>query len=138
MAATKTVLRVTNNRAIVRVIGTAGADTATITLNSDLVGSGDALTAGGTPTANISLIKSSTANNISITRGAATVAVMYGDSVIDQPEFVLTDGNTADIVVTFNTGGGMILLDITKVAGYSPKFESASFGGNDNIAAVGS
>jgi hypothetical protein len=138
MAATKTVLRVNNNRAIVRIVGTAAADTATITLNSDLVGTGDALTAGGTPTANIAMIKSSTANSISITRGAATVAVLHGSDLLDTPEFTIADGNTSDIVVTFNAGGGMILLDITKVAGYSPKFESAQFGGGDNIANVGS
>lgn len=138
MAATKTVLRVNNNRAIVRIIGTAAADTSTITLNSDLIGSGDALTAGGTPTANISMIKYSTLNNISVVRNSVASAVCYGDGVIEQPEFTFADQNTFDIVVTFNTGPGMILLDITKVAGFSPKMESAQFGGNDNIAAVGS
>lgn len=138
MAATKTVLRVTNNRAMVRIVATAGADTATITLNSDLVGSGDALTAGGTPTANISLIKTSSLNSITVARNGVSVATLYGSDVIDQPEFVLNDQNTSDIVVTFNTGGGMILLDITKVAGYSPKMESGTYGGGDNIAAVGS
>jgi hypothetical protein len=138
MAATKTVLRVNNNRAIVRIVGTAASDTATITLNSDLVGTGDALTAGGTPTANIAMIKSSTANHIHVTRNSVQVATVYGVDLIEHPEFVLTDQNTFDIVVTFQVGAGMILLDITKVAGYSPKFESAQFGGGDNIANVGS
>ena len=138
MAAPKTVLRVNNNRAIVRVVGTAAADTATITLNTDLVGTGDALTSGGTPTANIAMIKSSTANHIHVTRNSVQVATMYGGDLIDQPEFVLSDQNTFDIVVSFQGGAGMILLDITKVAGYSPKFESAQFGGGDNINAVGS
>jgi hypothetical protein len=138
MAVTKTVLRVNNNRAIVRLIATASSDTATITLNSDLVGSGDALTAGGTPAANIVQAKSSTANSISIVRNAVTVSQLFGVDLVDQPEFVLADQNTSDIVVTFNGGGGMLLLDITKTAGYSPKMESAQFGGNDNIAAVGS
>lgn len=138
MAVTKTVLRVNNNRAIVRIIGTIASDTATITLNSDLVGTGDALTSGGTPTANIAMIKTSTSNHIHVARNSVLVATMFGDSLIDQPEFVLADQNTFDIVVTFQAGAGMILLDITKVAGYSPKFESAQFGGNDNIAVVGS
>ena len=138
MAATKTVLRVTNNRAIVRVVGTTASDTATITLNSDLVGTGDALTAGGTPTANISMIKSSTLNSITVVRNSVTVAALYGADLLDQPEFTLTDQNTSDIVVTFVGGAGAIWLDITKVAGYSPKFESAQFGGGDNIANVGS
>jgi hypothetical protein len=138
MAATKTVLRVNNNRAIVRIVGTAAADTATITLNTDLVGSGDALTAGGTPTANISMIKSSTLNSITVARNGTTVAALYGADLLDQPEFVQADSNTSDIVVTFVGGAGAIWLDITKVAGYSPKMESAQFGGGDNIAAVGS
>jgi hypothetical protein len=138
MAATKTVLRVNNNRAIVRIVGTAGGDTSTITLNSDLVGTGDALTAGGTPTANIAMIKCSTANHIHVTRNSVQVATIYGTDTIDQPEFVLADQNTFDIVVSFQGGAGMVLLDITKVAGYSPKFESAQFGGGDNIANVGS
>lgn len=138
MAATKTVLRVNNNRAIVRIVGTTAADTATITLNSDLVGSGDALTSGGTPTANISMIKSSTLNSITVVRNSVTVAALYGADVLDQPEFTLADQNTADIVVTFVGGAGAIWLDITKVAGYSPKMESAQFGGGDNIANVGS
>jgi hypothetical protein len=138
MAATKTVLRVNNNRAIVRIVATAGGDTSTITLNSDLVGTGDALTSGGTPTANIAMIKSSTANHIHVTRNSVQVATMYGGDLIDQPEFILADQNTFDIVVSFQGGAGMILLDITKVAGYSPKFESAQFGGGDNIANVGS
>jgi hypothetical protein len=138
MAATKTVLRVTNNRAVIRVVGTAAADTATITLNSDLVGTGDALTSGGTPTANIAMIKCSTANHIHVTRNSVQVATMYGGDLIDQPEFVLADQNTFDIVVSFQGGAGMILLDITKVSGYSPKFEAGSFGGGDDITAVGS
>jgi hypothetical protein len=103
-----------------------------------LVGSGDALTSGGTPTANISMVKSSTATSITLARNGTTVAALYGSDIIDSPEFTLADGNTSDIVVTFVGGGGMILLDITKVAGYSPKFESAQFGGGDNIANVGS
>lgn len=138
MAATKTVLRVNNNRAMVRIVGTTAADTATITLNSDLIGAGDALTAGGTPTANITTIKSSTLNSITIVRNAVTVAALYGSDVLDQPEFTTADQNTFDIVVTFVGGAGTIWLDITKVSGYSPKMESAQFGGNDNIANVGS
>ena len=138
MAATKTVLRVNNNRAIIRIVGTTASDTSTITLNSDLVGTGDALTSGGTPTANIAMIKTSTANSITVARNGTTVAAQYGSDQLDTPEFVLADQNTSDIVVTFNSGGGMILLDITKVAGYSPKFEAGSFGGGDNIGAVGS
>jgi hypothetical protein len=138
MAATKTVLRVNNNRAVIRIVATGGGDSSSIALNSDLVGTGDALTAGGTPTAIIAKVKTSTANSINLLRTGVTVGAFYGSDVIDESDWVLTDQPTSDIVVNFVGGAGMVLLEITKVAGYSPKFESASFGGNDNIAAVGS
>ena len=138
MAATKTVLRVTNNRAIIRVVGTAASDTATISLATDLVGSGDALTSGGTPTAIISKVKTSTANHVHITRNSVNVATFFGSDVIDESDWVLTDQPTHDIVVTFNGGAGMVLIEITKISGYSPKFETASFGAYDNPAVVGS
>ena len=138
MAATKTVLRVTNNRAIIRVVGTAASDTATISLATDLVGSGDALTSGGTPTAIISKVKTSTANHVHITRNSVNVATFFGSDVIEESDWVLTDQPTHDIVVTFNGGAGMVLIEITKISGYSPKFETASFGAYDNPAVVGS
>jgi len=138
MAAVKTVLRCTNNRAIVRVTGTAAADTATITLSTDLVGSGDALTSGGTPTANIYAAHSETANQITVVRNSVLVGSFFGAGPFATPDVTLNDQNTSDIVVTFVGGPGMIVLDLTKVAGFSPKFESAQFGGGDNIAAVGS
>jgi hypothetical protein len=138
MAATKTVLRVTNNRAVIRVVGTAAADTATITLNTDLVGSGDALTSGGTPTAIISKVKTSSANHVHLTRNSVDVGTFFGSDVIEESDWVLTDQPTSDVVVTFHGGAGMVLIELTKVSGYSPKFEAGSFGGNDNIAAVGS
>lgn len=138
MAATKTVLRVNNNRAVIRVVGTAAADTATIALATDLVGSGDALTSGGTPTAIIAKVKTSSANSITLVRNAVTVGAFYGSDVVEESDWVLTDQPTSDIVVTFVGGAGMVIIEITKVSGYSPKFEAASFGGNDNIAAVGS
>ena len=138
MAVTKTVLRVTNNRAVIRVVGTAAADTATIALATDLVGSGDALTSGGTPTAIISKVKTSSANSVTLVRNAVTVGAFYGSDVIEESDWVLTDQPTSDVVVTFVTGPGMVIVELTKVSGYSPKFEAASFGGNDNIAAVGS
>jgi hypothetical protein len=137
MAATKTVLRVSNNRAIVRVIGTAAADTATIAF-ADLVGTGDALTSGGTPRANIARVKTSSANSITLARNGTTVGAFYGSDVIEESDWVLSDVNDQPIVVTFVGGAGMIILELSKVDGYSPKFETASFGAYDNPAAVGS
>jgi hypothetical protein len=138
MAATKTVLRVSNNRAVIRVVATAGGDTSTITLNSDLVGTGDALTSGGTPTALIAKVKTSSANSVTLVRNGVTVGAFYGSDVIEESDWVLVDQPTHDVVVNFVSGPGMVIIELTKVSGYSPKFEAGSFGGGDDITAVGS
>lgn len=137
MAATKTVLRVTNNKAIIRVIGTAAADTATIAF-ADLVGTGDALTSGGTPRANIARVKTSSANSITLTRNTTVVGAFYGSDAIEESDWVLSDLSDQAVVVTFVGGAGMIIVELSKIDGYSPKFETASFGAYDNPAVVGS
>lgn len=136
MAATKTVLRVSNNRAIVRVVGTAAADTATIAF-ADLVGSGDALTVGGTPRANIARVKTSSANSITLVRNTTTVATFFGSDAIEESDWVISDVNDQAIVVTFVGGPGMVIIELAKIAGYSPKEESAQFGAYDDPTAVG-
>lgn len=138
MAATKTVIRNNINKCLIRIVGTTASDTATITLNTDCLGAFEALTAGGTVKVNIAKVKSSTLNSITLVRNSVTVGAFYGADVIDESDWVLTDQNTSDIVVTFVGGAGMVLLELTKVEGFSPKFEPGSFGGADNINAVGS
>ena len=137
MAATKTVLRVSNNRAIVRVVGTAAADTAIIAF-ADLVGAGDALTVGGTPRANIARVKTSSANSITLTRNTTVVGAFYGSDAIEESDWVISDVNDQAVVVTFVGGPGMIIIELSKIDGYSPKFESATFGAYDNPTVVGS
>ena len=137
MAATKTVLRVTNNKAIIRVIGTAAADTATIAF-ADLVGTGDALTVGGTPRASICRVKTSSANSITLARNGTTVAAFYGSDAIEESDWVISDLSDQAIVVTFVGGAGMVILELSKNDGYSPKFEAATFGAYDNPSVVGS
>ena len=138
MAATKTVLRVNNNKALIRIVGTAADDTATISLATDLVGSGDALTAGGTPKVTIPRVKTSSANSITLTRNSKVVGAFYGSDSIEESDWALTDEQTSDIVVTFVGGGGMIMVEVSKIDGYSPKFETAEFGSYDNPSVVGS
>lgn len=138
MAATKTVIRNNVNKCLIRIVGTTAADTSTIDLDVDCLGAFEALTSGGTVRVNIAKVLSSTANSITLARNGTTVAALYGSNTIDESDWVLTDQNTSDIVVTFVGGGGMVMLELTKADGFSPKFESGSFGGNDNINAVGS
>jgi hypothetical protein len=139
MAATKTVLRVNNNKAIVRIVATAAADTSTISF-ADLVGTGDALTSGGTPRANIVRVKTSCASttSITLTRNTTVVGAFYGTDVIEESDWVISDVNDQAIVVTFVGGPGMIIIELSKIDGYSPKFESATFGAYDNPTVVGS
>ena len=139
MAVTKTVVRNNNNKCLIRIVGTASSDTSTVDIDVDCLGAGfEALTAGGTVRVNIAKVKASTANSITLVRNSVTVGAFYGSDILDESDWVLTDENTHNIVVTFNSGPGMILLELTKVSGFSPMFESAQFGGGDNIAAVGS
>lgn len=138
MAATKTVIRNNINKCLIRIVGTAASDTATVDLDVDCLGSFEGLTAGGTVRVNIAKVKTSSLNSITLARNGTTVGAFYGSDIIDESDWVLTDQNSSDIVVTFVGGAGMVLLELTKVEGFSPEFESASFGGGDNINAVGS
>ncbi len=138
MAVTKTVVRNNINKCLIRLVGTASSDTATVDIDTDCLGAFEALTSGGTVRVNIAKVKTSSANSITLVRNGITVAAFYGSDIIDESDWVITDQNTHDIVVTFVGGAGMALLELTKVEGFSPEFESAQFGGGDNINAVGS
>lgn len=138
MAVTKTVVRNNINKCLIRLVGTTGGDTSTVDLDVDCLGAFEALTSGGTVRVNIAKVKASTGNSITLVRNSVTVAALYGSDILDEADWVITDQNTHDITVTFVSGPGMILLELTKVEGFSPKFEPGSFGGADNINAVGS
>jgi hypothetical protein len=138
MAATKTVVRNNINKCLIRIVGTTAGDTSTVDLDVDCLGSFEALTVGGTVAINIAKVKASTGNSITLVRNGVTVAALYGSDVLDEADWVITDQNTHDIAVTFVSGAGMVLLELTKVSGFSPEFEPGSFGGGDNINAVGS
>lgn len=117
MASTQTMLRSTNNRALVRVIGGAAADAETITLAS-LVASHQEVEEGGTPAVNIAKMIVSSNNGVTITRGATVVATVYGSINLDESDWVLNDANTEDLIVEFTGGPGMVLLELSKVSGY--------------------
>lgn len=138
MAVTKTVVRNNINKCLIRLVATTSGDTSTVDLDVDCLGAFEALTSGGTVRVNIAKVKTSTANSITLARNGVTVGAFYGSDIIDESDWVLTDQNTHDIVATFVSGPGMILLELTKVDGFSPEFEPGSFGGDDNINAVGS
>lgn len=142
MAVTKTILRNTNLETVVQVGGTSGS--ATITLNSDLVASSQALTAGGTPTVNITgyMVSGLLTSAITVTRNSVNQMTFApensGTFDFQGQGFAQTQNNTSDIVVTIGAVEGHLILKLRKVDGYSPKVETAQFGGGDNPAVVGS
>ena len=142
MAVTKTILRNTNLETVVQVGGTSGS--ATITLNSDLVASSQALTAGGTPTVNITgyMVSGLLTSAITVTRNSVNQMTFApensGTFDFQGQGFAQTQNNTSDIAVTIGGVEGHVIIKIRKVSGYKPKVETATFGGGDNPAVAGS
>jgi hypothetical protein len=141
MAVTKTVMKNTNQETIVKVTGTAAA--ATITLNSDCLASTQALTAGGTPTANIVgvMVTGLLSSSVTIARNSATVLSFAAENAsnfnFEGNGFVETTANTSDIVVTIAGAEATAYVTIRKIAGYSSKVETAVYGAYDDVTRVG-
>ena len=117
MAATVTILAVSESRAVVKVTGTAANDTATIALSS-LIHTTLPQTASS-PKANIVRVWYSVASggNVTIVRNSVTVLNLYGHDTISG--FSLAEQNGSDVVVTFVTSaGGTAILEFSKVGGY--------------------
>ena len=76
MATVKTILKKTYGEALVKVAGTAAAET--INLATDLLATNDSLLAGGTPTVNIAAVTWTGAANgvITITRNSVIVMTL--------------------------------------------------------------
>jgi hypothetical protein len=135
MAATKTVIKKTNKDAIIRIVATANSDTSTIDLQTDLKLTNETL--GANQKVYVTAAFFSTASNVSLTRNSVVVANYFGGGDHIDSEWVLTDQETHDIVVTFG-GAGMILLHLKKIDGYNDPIETEAFGIKDNPAVVGS
>jgi hypothetical protein len=119
MAVTKTVIQNSNSRTTIKIVGTVAADTSTVSLLTDLAftaGNGTVQTVAS-PVVNIANILSTSGGTISVVRGGVTVALTAG-SMFNLDRHPLAEGNASDIVVTFNTAGGMIILELNKVTGF--------------------
>ena len=125
MAVTKTVIQNSNSRTTIKIVGTAAADTSTITLASDLAftaGNGTVQTVAS-PKVNISKIFHSTGGNITLVRNTTTVENLFG--TYQQTDYSLAEANDQNIVVTFNTTGGTIILELVKVSGFGDVLPNA-------------
>lgn len=117
MAVTKTIISNSNTRSVIKIVGTVSGDTSTISLATDLPVSGQTT---ATPKANITKIWFSVAaaGEVTITRNTVVVAKLFGSDTFDC--FGLAENNGSDIVVTFtNTTGGTVILECSKISGYS-------------------
>lgn len=131
-------MKLTETLATVKITGT-GSDT--IVLATDLLSPTQELSGAGEQNVGIQFIQWTTGGNITITRNAVTVFELYGATgIFDLSGYngmLDTQESLSDIVVTI-TGGGSLLINLRKIAGYNSKIEPYAFGQYDNPEAVGS
>lgn len=141
MALNVTYLKKTINEVVVKLQG--ASDNSTIAF-ADLVGSRDALTAGGTPKANIvGIVATGLLNSqVTITRNSvivASVSPQHGVT-LDLKALNISDSvqNDQTINVAISGAAAQVYLTLHKVDGYSPTSELAVRGAYDNETVVGS
>jgi len=141
MAVTKTVMKNTNQETIVKVTGTAAS--ATISLAVDCLASTQALTAGGTPTANIVGVMTTglLTSSATITRNSVNVLSFAPENSVnfnfEGNGFVETTNNTSDVVLTIAGAEATVYVTLRKISGYSTKVEEATYGAYDDRSRVG-
>jgi hypothetical protein len=141
MAVTKTIIKNTNQETIIKVGGTAGS--ATISLTTDCLASTQALD-GATQTVDIVTAQSNGLLTSAITVVRNSVAIMAfapensGTFNFEGNGLRDTVQNTKDIVVTISGAEAHIYLTLRKVGGYATKVETAQFGSYDDKTVVGS
>lgn len=141
MAVVKTVVKNTNQEAVVKVAGTAAA--ATIDLSVDLLAATQAL-AGATQTVNIAGLvwTGATDGIITLTRNNIVVVTLQANAsgALDFtgqmmiPEVI---SNTHDIVVTISGAQAECWIRLRKVGGYATKVETVVFGAYDDETRIG-
>lgn len=140
MAVTKTILKLTEADAVVKVAGTGAA--ATITLDTDLLSSTQEVS--GDPSVTISGLQWTGATNgiAEVKRGDVVIATlqanaagaleMNGQTMI--PDAI---GSTDDITVTISGAQAECWLRLKKTGGYKSKVENAIYGHYDDPTRVG-
>jgi hypothetical protein len=142
MATAKSILKNTNQEAVVKVAGTSGTET--ITLGTDLVAATQA-TAGETQAVNIvGLVWTGAAGGtITVTRNGTVVTTLQANAagMLDfsgQAMIPENVNNTSDIAVAISGAQAECWIRLRKVSGYATKVETAVFGAYDDETQVGS
>lgn len=140
MAVVKTVIKNTNQEAVVKISGSAAAET--IDLQTDILAATQALD-GATQTVNIvsAIATGSLGSNILVTRNSVNVLAFAPENgsklQLNDTGFVDTQENTSDITVTISGAEAQLYLVLRKASGYATKVETAQFSIYDNVNAVG-
>jgi hypothetical protein len=142
MATTKSVLRLTESEAVVKVAGTAATEV--IDLQVDLLRSTEELAVGGTQRVDISGVQwtGSAAGVITITRGTTVVMTLTSaacGALEMNGQMMIPDSteNASDISVAISGGQAEVWLRLTKADGYLSKIETSEFSVYDDITKVG-
>lgn len=143
MAVTKTILKLTERDAVVKVAG--GAGSATIDLQTDLKRANEVLAQGktqkvsifgvqwtGTTDAVVSIVRNSV-TIMTLNAGAAGALEMTGQMMI--PDNV---EEQSDLVVTVTGTQAEVWIRLRKEDGYQSMIETSEFSQYDNVNAVGS
>jgi hypothetical protein len=136
----KDILRKTEKKVAVKI---SGADvTETISLNSDLLSSSQALD-GGVQKVNIISLRwtGDTDSKITVTRNSKVIVVLQGNSPGDfdfaDSEYNDNVNNASNIIVT-TVGNAQLYMNLRKESGYASKIETPEFSVYDDTTAVGS
>lgn len=118
MAVVKNTLKLTQVHGVVKVSG-ANADSATIDLSVDLKKSTETVS---TPEVNIQRLHwvCESSAQFTIERNSVLIAKGFGSGFTDWRGFSENTENDQDIVVTFSGGEGVVILELTKIAGFGP------------------
>lgn len=143
MTVAKSFLKISDFEAVIKVTGVAG-DTATITLNSDILHAPSQVVDGGTQTVDITGIAWTGAANgiIQIVRNSVIITTLQTGAagyLEFTGQFMTPDttNNTSNIVVNISGGQSELWLRVRKIGGYKSTIEDGWYGSYDDPAIIG-
>lgn len=141
MAVTKTVIKKTQQEAIIKISGTDG--NATIDISADLLSHNQALS-GDTVRVDIvgAMVTGLLTSAITVVRNSVPVLAFAGENStlfdFEGQGFRDSTQNDKNIVVAISGAEAHIYLTVRKVAGFNSTIEGGRFGSYDNESQVGS